>query len=91
MHVSGYTEVVLPVVREKGYPEGPEMDAFSLQLKQFLKDWESMEHAITCSYAVLDITNKTPQDILKEMVHHMKSTWSRLSILMGHFFTHHIF
>nr|XP_055042295.1 adenylate kinase 9 isoform X3 [Misgurnus anguillicaudatus] len=65
-------EVVLPMVWEKGYPESPEMDAYSLELKQFLKDWESMEHAINCSYAVLDITNKTPQDILKEMVHHMQ-------------------
>ncbi|KAK9956621.1 hypothetical protein ABG768_014340 [Culter alburnus] len=65
-------EVVLPTVWENGYPDGPEMDAFSVQLKQFVADWESMEHTITCSYAILNITNKTPQDILQEMIYHME-------------------
>lgn len=78
--MSGCTEVVLPTVWENGYPDGPEMDAFSVQLKQFVADWESMEHTITCSYVILDITNKTPQDILQEMIYHMESTWSRLSV-----------
>ncbi|XP_067273783.1 adenylate kinase 9 [Pseudorasbora parva] len=64
-------EVVLPTW-EKGYPDGPEMDAFSVQLKQFVADWESMEQTITCSYAILNITNKTPQDILQEMIDHME-------------------
>lgn len=71
--VSVCADVVLPEVWEKGFPDGPEMDAFSLQVKQFLKDWESMEHTINCSYAVLDITNKTSEDILQEMNYHMKS------------------
>lgn len=61
------------MVWEKGFPEGPEMDAFRLQVKQFLKDWENMEHTLSCNYAVLDITNKTSQNILQEMIHHMKS------------------
>ncbi|KAK7133640.1 hypothetical protein R3I94_015495 [Phoxinus phoxinus] len=65
-------EVILPTVWENGYPDGPEMDAFSVQLKQFVADWESMEHTITCSYVILDITYKTPQDILQEMVDHME-------------------
>jgi len=72
--MSGCTEVVLPTVWENGYPDGPEMDAFSVQLKQFVADWESKEHTITCSYVTLDITNKTPQDILQEMIYHMEST-----------------
>ncbi|XP_073708860.1 adenylate kinase 9 [Garra rufa] len=65
-------EVVLPTVWENGYPDGPEMEAFSVQLKQFLADWENMEHTITCSYAILNISNKTPQDILQEMIYHME-------------------
>lgn len=73
MCMSVCADVVLPIVWEKGFPEGLEMDVYSLQLTQFSKDWESMEHTITCSYAVLDICNKTPQNILEEMIHHMKS------------------
>ncbi|XP_016391733.1 adenylate kinase 9-like, partial [Sinocyclocheilus rhinocerous] len=65
-------EMALPTVWENGYPDGPEMEAFSVQLKQFLADWENMEHTITCSYAILDISNKTPQDTLKEMIYHME-------------------
>lgn len=80
LYISGCTGVVLPTVWENGYPDGPEMDAFSVQLKQFVADWESMEHTITCSYAMLDITNKTPQDILQEMICHMESMWSGLSV-----------
>ncbi|XP_050995505.1 adenylate kinase 9 isoform X2 [Labeo rohita] len=65
-------EVVLPTVWENGYPDGPEMEAFSVQLKQFLADWENIEHTITCSYAILDISNKTPQGILQELIYHME-------------------
>ncbi|XP_051954117.1 adenylate kinase 9 [Xyrauchen texanus] len=67
--------MVLPKVWEKGYPDGPEMDALSLQLKQFLMDWESTELAITCSCAKVDINNKTPQDILREMICHMDQSF----------------
>ncbi|KAG1963767.1 adenylate kinase 9 [Pimephales promelas] len=70
--IFNHEEVVLPTVWENGYPDGPEMDAFSVQLKQFVADWESKEHTITCSYVTLDITNKTPQDILQEMIYHME-------------------
>ncbi|XP_043075584.1 adenylate kinase 9 [Puntigrus tetrazona] len=67
-----HEEMVLQTVWENGYPDGPEMEAFSVQLKQFLADWENMEHTITCSYAILDISNKTTQDTLQEMIYHME-------------------
>ncbi|KAI7799765.1 adenylate kinase 9 [Triplophysa rosa] len=76
-------DVVLPMVWEKGFPEGPEMDAFRLQVKQFLKDWENMEHTLTCNYAILDITNKTSQNILQEMIHHMKKPFKHTAMKMS--------
>ncbi|KAA0708502.1 Adenylate kinase 9 [Triplophysa tibetana] len=76
-------DVVLPMVWEKGFPEGPEMDAFRLQVKQFFKDWENMEHTLTCNYAVLDITNKTSQNILQEMIHHMKKPFKHTAMKMS--------
>ncbi len=79
LNISGHAEMVLPTVWENGYPDGPEMEAFSVQLKQFLADWENMGHTTTCSKAILDISNKTPQDTLQEMIYHMESMWSGLS------------
>uniref|UniRef100_A0A8C1UAR6 Adenylate kinase 9 n=1 Tax=Cyprinus carpio TaxID=7962 RepID=A0A8C1UAR6_CYPCA len=72
LNISGCAEMALTRVWENGYPAGPEMEAFSVQLKQFMADWENMKHIITCSYAILDISNKTPQDTLQEMIYHME-------------------
>ncbi|XP_685909.5 adenylate kinase 9 isoform X1 [Danio rerio] len=74
-------EVVLPTVWENGHPDGPEMDVFKVELKQFVTDWESMEQTITCSYAVLEINNKTPQGILQEMTDHMEKPFKHKAIM----------
>ncbi|KAJ8397628.1 hypothetical protein AAFF_G00436270 [Aldrovandia affinis] len=65
-------EITLPAVWEDGYPEGPEMNVFRQQIKQFGMDWESMESSITGSYGVLEISGKTPQDLLSEVVFQME-------------------
>ncbi|XP_059368551.1 adenylate kinase 9 [Carassius carassius] len=65
-------DMALPTVWANGYPDGPEMAAFSVLLMQFLTDWENMKHTITCSYTILDISNKTPLDTLQEMIYHME-------------------
>uniref|UniRef100_W5KSE9 Adenylate kinase 9 n=1 Tax=Astyanax mexicanus TaxID=7994 RepID=W5KSE9_ASTMX len=59
--------VMLPTSWEQGYPPGPEMSNYELQIRTFMQEWESVESYITCSYAVLD-TNHSPQDLLQEMV-----------------------
>ncbi|CAB1340054.1 unnamed protein product [Coregonus sp. 'balchen'] len=65
-------EVTLPAVWNRGYPDGPEMNPFKLQLKQFVMDWESMESSITGSYNILETSGKSPEDLVQEMVFHME-------------------
>ncbi|XP_021456393.2 adenylate kinase 9 isoform X1 [Oncorhynchus mykiss] len=65
-------DVTLPAVWKRGYPDGPEMNPFKLQLKQFVMDWESMESSITGSYNVLETSGKSPEDLVQEMVFHME-------------------
>ncbi len=90
LNICGHAEMVLPTVWQNGYPDGPEMEAFNVQLKQFLADWENMKHTITCSYTILDISNKTPQDTLQEMIDHMESMWSGLSDCLRLFLSFYI-
>ncbi|KAL0967755.1 hypothetical protein UPYG_G00256470 [Umbra pygmaea] len=65
-------EVTLPEVWDKGYPDGPEMDPFKQQLKQFMMDWESMESHIFGSYSTLDISGKSPEELVHEMIIQME-------------------
>ncbi|KAI4890937.1 hypothetical protein NFI96_033193 [Prochilodus magdalenae] len=78
-------EVTLPDSWEHGYPPGPEMNAYELQVRKFMQEWESMEPFITCNYTVLDIANKIPEDLLQEMVDQMEkpfrySAWEMSSM-----------
>ncbi|XP_035277888.1 adenylate kinase 9 isoform X1 [Anguilla anguilla] len=65
-------EITLPAAWEDGYPEGPEMGAFRQQIKQFEMDWENMETSLTGRSSVLEISGKTPRDLLGEAVFHME-------------------
>ncbi|XP_053469806.1 adenylate kinase 9 isoform X2 [Ictalurus furcatus] len=65
---SDVTEVTLPSTWEHGYPPGPAMQMYKLQLQKFTEDWNSMESSITCSYVLLEIANQTPEILLQEMV-----------------------
>ncbi|KAG9282616.1 adenylate kinase 9 isoform X1 [Astyanax mexicanus] len=78
------TEVMLPTSWEQGYPPGPEMSNYELQIRTFMQEWESVESYITCSYAVLD-TNHSPQDLLQEMVDQIEQpfkyvAWERTAV-----------
>ncbi|TRY98900.1 hypothetical protein DNTS_026558 [Danionella cerebrum] len=77
------TETLLPAVWENGFPDGPEMDVFRAQMMKFLVDWESMESNITCSYAIIEINNKTPQDILQEMIQHMEKPFKYSAVTIS--------
>ncbi|XP_036406140.1 adenylate kinase 9 [Megalops cyprinoides] len=65
-------EVTLPTVWENGYPDGPEMNVFRQQVKQFWLDWESTQSSITGSYSIVEISGKTPEDLLSEVVYQME-------------------
>lgn len=69
------TEVTLPCTWEQGYPPGPAMETYKLQLQTFTQEWNSLDSAITCSYITLDIANQTPQTLLREMVDQMERMW----------------
>uniref|UniRef100_A0A3Q3G287 Adenylate kinase 9 n=1 Tax=Labrus bergylta TaxID=56723 RepID=A0A3Q3G287_9LABR len=53
---------------ELGYPDGPEMNDYKLQLKQFVSEWEKMKSNLDVSYSVLEIGDKSPEDLLQEVV-----------------------
>lgn len=65
--------VAQPESRELGYPDGPEMNDYKQQLKDFEAEWERMESTLTISHSVLEIGGKSPEDLLQEMVRQMKS------------------
>ncbi|XP_066533319.1 adenylate kinase 9 [Hoplias malabaricus] len=73
---SDVTEVVLPAEWEQGYPPGPEMTAYELQVKKFIQDWESLESSVTCRYVVLDIRNQNPECLLQEMIDQMEQQFN---------------
>ncbi|KAM9443969.1 adenylate kinase 9-like [Clarias gariepinus] len=63
---------MLPNTWEQGYPPGPAMDMYKLQLQKFMQEWNSLDFSISCSYVTLEIANKTPQTLLQEMVDQME-------------------
>ncbi|KAK3516708.1 hypothetical protein QTP70_022501 [Hemibagrus guttatus] len=63
---------MLPSTWEQGYPPGPAMEMYKLQLKKFMEDWNSMESSITCSCVILEISNQPAQSLLQEMVDQME-------------------
>ncbi|KAM3861101.1 LOW QUALITY PROTEIN: adenylate kinase 9-like [Diretmus argenteus] len=72
-------DVVLPGEWELGYPEGPEMNDYKLQLKQFVVEWERMQSSLTGSYSVLEIGGKSPEDLLEDVVHQMEKPFKYVS------------
>ncbi|KAM4633800.1 adenylate kinase 9 [Polymixia lowei] len=72
-------DVVLPDTWELGYPDGPEMDDCRLQLKQFVKEWESVESSLTGSYSVVEIGGQSPENLLEEMVYQMERPFKYVS------------
>lgn len=66
---------------ELGYPDGPEMNEYKLQLQQFAGEWEQMQPALTFPHRVLQIGSKSPESLLQEMVQQMESecraSWSK--------------
>ncbi|CAB1435475.1 unnamed protein product [Pleuronectes platessa] len=64
--------VTLPDHWELGYPDGPEMKDYKLQLQQFVSEWKQMQSALTAGNSVLEIDGKSPEDLLHEIVLHME-------------------
>ncbi|XP_039637151.1 adenylate kinase 9 isoform X2 [Perca fluviatilis] len=60
--------VVLPDHWDLGYPDGPEMNDYKMQLQQFVYEWDQMQSALTIPHSVLKIGDKSPEDLLKQMV-----------------------
>ncbi|XP_060721057.1 adenylate kinase 9 [Tachysurus vachellii] len=65
-------ELMLPSTWEHGYPPGPAMEKYKLQLKKFMQEWNSMESSITWTCAVLEISDRTAQSLLQEMINQME-------------------
>ncbi|XP_053192664.1 adenylate kinase 9 [Scomber japonicus] len=64
--------VILPDNWKLGYPDGPEMNDYKLQLQQFVSEWEQMRSSLPASHSILEISSETPEDLLKEMIHQME-------------------
>ncbi|KAG7244154.1 hypothetical protein INR49_004227 [Caranx melampygus] len=71
--------VILPDQWELGYPDGPEMKDYKLQLQQFVSGWEQMQSALSIPCIVLEIDGKSPEDLLQEMVSHMEKPFQYVS------------
>ncbi|XP_032398949.1 adenylate kinase 9 isoform X3 [Etheostoma spectabile] len=71
--------VVLPDHCDLGYPDGPEMNDYKLQLQQFVYEWDQMQSALTVPPSVLKIGNQSPEDLLKQMVLYMEKPFQYVS------------
>ncbi|KAF3702867.1 Adenylate kinase 9 [Channa argus] len=69
----------LPDYCEFGYPDGPEMNDYKLQLEQFMTEWEQMQSALTLTHSVLEIAKKCPEDLLQEMILEMEKPFQYIS------------
>ncbi|XP_069014339.1 adenylate kinase 9 [Embiotoca jacksoni] len=71
--------VVLPNDWDLGYPGGPEMNEYKLQLQQFATEWQKMQAALTITHWVLEIDIKSPENLLQEMVYQMEKPFKYVS------------
>uniref|UniRef100_UPI003AAF6DC3 adenylate kinase 9 n=1 Tax=Centroberyx gerrardi TaxID=166262 RepID=UPI003AAF6DC3 len=72
-------DVVLPDKWELGYPNGPEMNDYKLQLKRFAAEWERMEPSLAGTCSILEIGSKSAEDLLEEMVQQMEKPFKYVS------------
>lgn len=66
-------QVVLPDHWELGYPDGPEMDVYKKLLQQFMNEWDQMQVILNVSFFLLEIREKNPKELLKEIISVMES------------------
>lgn len=83
--------VALPDHWEMGYPDGPEMNDFKLQLEQFMLEWEQMQSALTVAHSVLEIDGRSPKDLLQEMILQLESECNPINHIDSFFATGHEF
>lgn len=67
--------VALPDDWELGYPDGPGMYEYKLQLEQFVSEWDQMQSTLPVTHIVLEIGNKSSEDLLQEIIIEMQSTF----------------
>lgn len=49
------------------------MNDYKMKLNQFLSEWDQMQSASTVTHSVLEIGDKSPEDLLQEIVLQMES------------------
>ncbi|KAL6095965.1 ak9 [Pungitius sinensis] len=70
--------VELPDHWDMGYPDSSEMNDYKLQLQQFVSEWGQMQYALTVVHSVLDIGDKSAEDLLQEMVLQMEKPFEHV-------------
>lgn len=78
---------MLPEFPEDGYPNVPEMEPLKELLSNYLVLWKQMDQMISDSLVpilVLDVANKTPQDLLQRVVETMESKRPLITVTRGH-------
>ncbi|XP_030577131.1 adenylate kinase 9 isoform X3 [Archocentrus centrarchus] len=71
--------VVVHDYSELGYPDGPEMNEYKLQLQQFVSEWEKMQSGLTVTHCTLEIGRKSPENLLQDMIQQMDKPFQYVS------------
>lgn len=79
--------MALPDQWELGYPDGPEINYYKLQLQQFVLEWEQMRSAFTVAHSVLETGGKSPEDLLQEMILQMESECNPINHILEYLVT----
>ncbi|XP_028996681.1 adenylate kinase 9 [Betta splendens] len=79
LNTSEKEAVFLPDVWKLGYPDGPEMNHYRLQLHQFISEWQQMQPALTIKHSVMEIGGKAPEDLLQDIVCEMEKAFQYVS------------
>ncbi|XP_068199434.1 adenylate kinase 9 [Antennarius striatus] len=71
--------VVLPDCWESGYPDGPEMTDYKLQLQHFVAGWEQMQSSSPATFSLLEIGEKSPEYLIQEMIQQIEKPFQYVS------------
>ncbi|KAL3052487.1 hypothetical protein OYC64_005101 [Pagothenia borchgrevinki] len=67
------------IVKKEGYPDGPDVNDYKMKLNQFLSEWDQMQSASTVTHSVLERGDKSPEDLLQEIVLQMEKPFEYVS------------
>lgn len=56
------------------------MEAHREKLQQFMANWEEVKSALTCPHIVIEVGDKSPEELLQEIVDELQSEYNSVRL-----------